>query len=440
MNKSTLFIILFHFVLLSGCQTLQTVDKAVYQATESVSDEDRITGERSLNIRSRENQIQLSNSNDEKAIEQFLKDGGKINEDVDSESYKKLKSIVSKIISVSHFDTEKWNVYLLSGDVFNAFVTGGTNVFVYEGLLKQANSEDEIAAVIGHEIAHIAANHVYEREAQLTALMLANSGSAKQQGYIQSFTNLNEQEADQVGILYSALAGYNPYAASELWGRLAQKESGLTLYFRTHPSSRERTIETRKIAESVSQYYSKGTINNQSNEILVCNTLWCKKEMATKPGEGGGFISLLNTSLNAYLDHLKAKNEKKRQEYEIAKSSYQLNIIGTWPNGSKISGSIYSGNAGVNDVTMDIQTQFALTKDNQVYGGYIFNDGKNNYKGSLQFNGFDNKTGFASFEYRDATSFGTAVFQFSNDGTAFRGVWKNMDGTNVNGTWDGKLD
>ena len=167
--------------LLAGCSS---IDKALYDLTNSVTSVDRVTGEREVNLYSRASQIQKSDQQTEQLIAQTYTNQGKpINEQLDMDGYKRVQEIFRKIHLVSHMRDEDWQVVLIPEDSFNAFVTGGTYVIVHKGLIDELKSDDELAYVIGHEIAHVAANHVYESQTYNIGAMLAGSKSAKRSSF-----------------------------------------------------------------------------------------------------------------------------------------------------------------------------------------------------------------------------------------------------------------
>lgn len=135
-----------------------------------------------------------------------------------------------------------WQFVLLKSSQVNAWALPGGRSAVYTGLLQVATSEDELAAVMGHEVAHALARHSGERMAQtmmVTAglslatllsgdmepedrtLMLASLGIVGQAGVILPFSRTHESEADEIGLLLAADAGYDPRAAVTLWEKMA---------------------------------------------------------------------------------------------------------------------------------------------------------------------------------------------------------------------------
>jgi predicted Zn-dependent protease len=154
-----------------------------------------------------------------------------------------------------------WEFVVFDGpDTVNAFALPGGKVGVYTGLLNLAASDDEVAIVIGHEIAHVTARHGAERMSQgiLVAagglvldyqtqgrrnhdLMLAGYGLLSTGGML-AFSRSHESEADYIGIRYAARAGYDPRAAVTFWQKMEQQSKGgrLPVFLSTHPSHDRR--------------------------------------------------------------------------------------------------------------------------------------------------------------------------------------------------------
>lgn len=158
-----------------------------------------------------------------------------------------------------------WEFVVFDDDQVNAFAMPGGKVAVYTGLLKIAETDDELAIVIGHEVAHVAARHSNERYSQKVlksgllsvgsialqvgtglgsfqqdAILIA-VGAAAEGGIILPFSRRHESEADEIGLLYAAEAGYDPHAAITFWERMeALKEESSPGFLSTHPSGDTR--------------------------------------------------------------------------------------------------------------------------------------------------------------------------------------------------------
>ena len=174
----------------------------------------------------------------------------------------------------------KWEFNLVEDPTVNAWCMPGGKVVVYTGIMPVVGNETGLAVVLGHEIAHAIANHGAERMSQGmvqqlggTALSVAlankpaqtkaifsqayNAGS--QVGVMLPFSRLHESEADHMGLIFMAMAGYNPAEAATFWQRMkaasgGQKPSEL---MSTHPSDDKRIADIQKWLPEVNQKYYK---------------------------------------------------------------------------------------------------------------------------------------------------------------------------------------
>lgn len=314
MNKTKTLVAALMALVLSGCETLQSIDKGLYKVADAVSETDTVTGQRALSFADRRQQIQQGNQYIQQLVNQEQAQGRKINAALSPEMYARLTRVFEKIHQVSHLRDEQWQALLIERDSFNAFTTGGTFIVVHTGLMEQLSNDDELAAVIGHEVAHTVANHVFERQSHSQLAALSRSNSAKTGVYQAAFTHENEREADRIGILYAALAGYDPAAASRIWLRQYQSQgNSRALFAHSHPVNSERYAQTQAVAGQVDQYYKPGRIHPNHVALLENNVLWQKREQEAAAGEGGGLQALLTTALGTYVQHEKSKAEAARQ-------------------------------------------------------------------------------------------------------------------------------
>jgi len=301
-------------IALSGCQTLQEIDKGLYNVADAVSEQDRVTGQRSLSFAGRSEQIAKGNAYVEQMLAKEKQAGRKTDAALDRTQYYRLVKVFDRIHTISHLRNERWRPILIDRDSFNAFTTGGTYIVVHLQLMKELKSDAELAAVIGHEIAHTVANHVFERQSHAQLSALTGSKSARKGGYQAAFTHESEREADRIGILYSALSGYDPMAASRIWERQFKLQGNArALFAHDHPVNAERRAETAKVGQAVQQYYKPGKQNPQYAALLKNNVLW-QQQQGAQAGEGGGLQALLGTALGAYVQHETAKQEARRQQ------------------------------------------------------------------------------------------------------------------------------
>ncbi len=151
-----------------------------------------------------------------------------------------------------------WKVALVKNDQINAFCLPGGKVVVYTGILPVANSEAALATVLGHEMAHATSRHgaqrVFEQNLTQTAMvgiagtmssvdpgkqqeMMAALGAGAQYGVLMPFSRNHESEADHIGLIYMARAGYDPRESIAFWKRMEQTGRSQPLTFLSdHPS------------------------------------------------------------------------------------------------------------------------------------------------------------------------------------------------------------
>lgn len=152
----------------------------------------------------------------------------------------------------------KWEVNLIGSKQVNAFCMPGGKIAFFTGILDQLKlTDDEVAMVMGHEVAHALREHAREQLAKRTGTGLALSIGAQLLGLGQmgdlaargatqllslQFSRTDESEADLVGLELAARAGYNPRASVTLWQKMGQvsKDSGGASFLSTHPSGPDR--------------------------------------------------------------------------------------------------------------------------------------------------------------------------------------------------------
>lgn len=313
-------VLLYLAPCLSNADFLDSIDKGLGATADAILQYDRITGERIPNMVSRQKQIRDGNASVEKLISELEKKKLPYNEKLDPAAFKTVNEIFQRVHAVSHMRGEQWRVVLIPDPSFNAFVTGGTYIVVHIGLVTQLKGNpDEIGAVIGHEIAHVAANHISEQQTHLVLGRLTGSKAVKRESFQTAYTHDNEAEADKVGILYATLAGYEPFAANRVWTRMFEQSGNNGLYMQDHPASSERAASTLQIAQQVKQYYLPNQQNPNSVALLDNNVLWKKRQAGpdTASGGGAGTAALVVTALDTALRNKQARVEEQRQKQHV---------------------------------------------------------------------------------------------------------------------------
>ena len=181
-----------------------------------------------------------------------------------------------------------WEVRVFADDQANAFALPGNKIGVYEGLLKYAVNQHQVAAVMGHELAHVIAQHGNERvseqlaaQAGMTiaaialgssasddkkALILAGLGLGVQYGVILPFSRTHESEADLIGLDLMAESGFDPRESVKLWENMAKAGGGGPEFLSTHPSSTTRIKDLNaRMPRALSLYNQAQAQNRKPN-------------------------------------------------------------------------------------------------------------------------------------------------------------------------------
>jgi predicted Zn-dependent protease len=182
-----------------------------------------------------------------------------------------------------------WEVKVFAQDAANAFALPGRKIGVYTGLLDVAENQDQLATVIGHEIAHVLANHSNERVSTnfvtQSGLQLAQVaagvdtpmkrelfgllGVGAQVGVLLPFSRTQEAEADLVGLELMARAGFDPRASVRLWQNMqAQGGEAPPEFLSTHPSSGRRISE---LNARMSEYLQIATQARSAGRLPDCD-------------------------------------------------------------------------------------------------------------------------------------------------------------------------
>lgn len=198
----------------------------------------------------------------------------------DKAQLERVRGISNRLISqvgVFRPDATKWNweVNVEKNDQLNAYCMPGGKIMVYSGMMdKLQATDDELGAVIGHEIAHALREHGRERMSQayvqqfglqaLASLVTGSAGGAAVQAAgmgSQLFFALpngreQEREADKMGLELAARAGYNPDAAVTLWQKMTANSKGAPPEFlSTHPASENRIADLKALTPKVRPLY-----------------------------------------------------------------------------------------------------------------------------------------------------------------------------------------
>lgn len=174
----------------------------------------------------------------------------------------------------------QWEFNTVESSEVNAFCMPGGKVVFYTGILPICEDEAGVAVVMGHEVAHAIAKHGNERMSQglvqqfggaALSVALANKPAQTQQlfqtaygvgsqvGVMLPFSRLQESEADDLGLIFMAMAGYDPHEAPKFWERMSAKSGGAAPpeFMSTHPSHETRIKKLNAAIPKAMEYYKK---------------------------------------------------------------------------------------------------------------------------------------------------------------------------------------
>ena len=242
-------------------------------------------------------------------------------------------------------------IYVMRNPNFNASMTANGVMQVWTGLLVRVSSEDELAAVLGHELAHYTQLHTLDRVIAIRKKMSSASifdlliglpiGQLSAISSLMAFNREQEAEADLLGVSFMADSGYDPGAAARVWEMIVEEEASAYakseepgIFSKTHPGAEERIVV---LEEYVKKYYSKAepSPENQQRHVDILNQYYLTlmedqldtnrfgrtRHMLEKHREIG-----VESSLIDYFQGEMYRQRKADGDLELAKISYELAI------------------------------------------------------------------------------------------------------------------
>lgn len=242
---------------------------------------DAVTGRETRNFFSMNEDIAMG----EQTYQQFMQEAGQqgVSMNHDAQRVTELNNMIKRIGAVSHIPDLPYEVVLVHDDTVNAMATPGGKIIVFEGLYWGRNAlvqnDDELAAVMAHEVAHANCRHsteamtrsmpmdlllagigIYAAIEEDEDIALAVAGTAVlYHGLVATrYSRRDELEADAVGMMYMADAGYDPHAAVNLWKRACENSDGSPGFmnaFSTHPADQLRWQKLQeRLPEAMQRY------------------------------------------------------------------------------------------------------------------------------------------------------------------------------------------
>ncbi|HOL64434.1 MAG TPA: M48 family metallopeptidase [Accumulibacter sp.] len=257
-------------LLLTGCSTTQTTSGGA------------VGVERGQTMLLSSGEVNRSAATAYKSTIDSARSKGLLNRD--AHQYERVRQIAHRLIpATATFRNDApawhWEVNVLTSKEVNAWCMPGGKMAVYTGLIERLQvTDDELAAVMGHEIAHALREHGREKASQATGVNVAAAiggaligsyfgvdarlgqtalGAVGDLAFMRPNSREMEQEADRVGVELAARAGYDPLAAITLWEKMGRVSSGSTpQWLSTHPSHQARIDDLRVYAQRVQPLYA----------------------------------------------------------------------------------------------------------------------------------------------------------------------------------------
>jgi predicted Zn-dependent protease len=279
MRKMRIVLLALVAAILVGCGTSSTVPITGRKRTLMVSDEQVL----SLSNQQYQQYMQSAKPSTNAANTAMVKRVGQ-----------NLANAVVSYLNANGLGSEvsqyKWEFNLVQDQQVNAFCMPGGKIVVYEGLLPVTRDETSLAIVLGHEIAHAVAKHSAEQMstaikqqygAQALGVLMAGAGASSglqqvagtvfglgAQGASAKYSRDHESEADHLGIIFAAMAGYDPEAAVSFWQRMSQATGGgSTSWLSTHPSDATRIKQIQGWLPEARKYYKVRLGNGNSSNM-----------------------------------------------------------------------------------------------------------------------------------------------------------------------------
>ena len=267
MKKTRLIFFALLLSLLSGCGTSSTVP---------------ITGRKQRLLVSNERILSLS----AQQYQQYLKESKLSTNAANAAMVKRVGQRLADAVVLylrqhgrsNEVSQYKWEFNLVQNKQVNAFCMPGGKIIVYEGILPVTKDEASLAIVLGHEIAHAVAKHsaerisnAYKQQIGLNVIGSVAQGVGVNSGIVQlstavlgvgaqawssGFSRKQESEADRMGLVFAAMAGYNPEVAVAFWQRMSQATGGgSNSIFSDHPTDATRIKQIRGWLPEARRYY-----------------------------------------------------------------------------------------------------------------------------------------------------------------------------------------
>lgn len=244
-----------------------------------------VTGRRQLMLIPEHNEVAMG--------QQAFADAAESEKAVTNPKYQELvERVAGRIAGVSDRSDYDWETRCVASQDMNAYALPGGKIVVYEGILPVCENEAGLAVVMSHEVAHVLARHGGERMSQQTAvngvktaigyamrtkeqvtkdLWMRAYGMATNYGLVLPYSRKHESEADHIGLMLMAKAGYDPSEAPRFWTRFASASKGPEKpeFLSTHPADERRASDLEKLLPEALGHYRQASRQIGTGEKVV---------------------------------------------------------------------------------------------------------------------------------------------------------------------------
>ncbi len=241
-----------------------------------------ISGRKQMNLLPDATMAQMGFTNYDAFMKENRLSADKVSSRMVEDAGKKISAAVNEFLSLNGMEDNlkyfEWEFRLVADPTPNAWCMPGGKVVFYEGILPFTRDVNGVAVVMGHEIAHAVARHGNERMSQqmvtqLGGLALAKTieekpeetrqifllvyGVGSQVGVLLPYSRVHEKEADRLGLIFMAMAGYDPRNAVEFWDRMSAANKGPRPpeWLSTHPLDETRMSDMKAVMPEALRYY-----------------------------------------------------------------------------------------------------------------------------------------------------------------------------------------
>ena len=201
-----------------------------------------------------------------------------------------VQRVGQRIAKAANQPNYKWQFFVIDKDMLNAFCLPGGKVFVYKGLFRAVQNEDQLAVVMGHEVAHAIARHGAERMSMMQVGRLGKTvagqvisggkyagainkayGAVEGVGLVLPFSRKFEYEADEIGLYLMTQAGYNPREALRFWDNMRRLSAGKKKppeFLSTHPADINRIKEIQRRIPVALEHYGPTRQTTQTRQSV----------------------------------------------------------------------------------------------------------------------------------------------------------------------------